>query len=135
MEAARTALTQLKANPNDQVALHDYNFAVARMVGIIKANKLDPWTKPLSVPTANGTLLLTHKRDPRPMWNPALYDFTPADQFTIGGDYVKEHVTRPGIGAPVVAVGKQPNKEWRTNYLTKRVYYGVTAVARFQRDS
>jgi len=134
MEAARTALTKLKANPNDPVALHDYNFAVARMVGIIKANKLDPWTKPLSVPTANGTLLLTHKRDPRPMWNPALYDFTPADQFTIGGDYVKEHVTRPGIGAPVVAVGKQPNKEWRTNYLTKRVYYGVTAVARFQRD-
>jgi pimeloyl-ACP methyl ester carboxylesterase len=134
MEAARTALTQLKANPNDQVALHDYNFAVARMVGIIKANKLDPWTKPLEVPVANGKLLLTHKRDPRPMWNPALYNFTPADEFTIGGDYVKEHVTRPGIGAPVVAVGKEPNKEWRTNYLTKRLFYGVTAVARFQGD-
>jgi pimeloyl-ACP methyl ester carboxylesterase len=132
MEAARTALTQLKANPNDQVALHDYNFAVARMVGIIKANKLDPWTKPLEVPVANGKLLLTHKRDPRPMWNPALYNFTPADEFTIGGDYVKEHVTRPGIGAPVVAVGKEPNKEWRTNYLTKCLFYGVTAVARFQ---
>lgn len=134
MEAARTALIQLKANPNDQVALHDYNFAVARMVGIIKANKLDPWTKPLEVPVANGKLLLTHKRDPRPMWNPALYNFTPADEFTIGGDYVKEHVTRPGIGAPVVAVGKEPNKEWRTNYLTKRLFYGVTAVARFQGD-
>ena len=132
MEAARAALAQLKANPNDPVALHDYNFAVARMVGIIKANKLDPWTKPLEVPTSNGTLLLTNKRDPRPMWNPALYNFTPADEFTIGGTYVKEHVTRPGIGAPVVAVGKKPNKDWRTNYLMKRIYYGVTAVARFQ---
>lgn len=132
MEAARTALTLLKDSPNDPLALHDYNFAVARMVGIIKARKLDPWTKPLEVPTSSGTLLLTNKRDPRPMWNPVLYDFTPADQFTIGGDYVKEHVTRPGIGAPVVAAGRQPNKEWRTNYLTKKVYYGVTAVARFQ---
>ena len=132
MEAARTALAQLKANPKDPVALHDYNFAVARMVGIIKANKLDPWTKPLKVPTSNGSLLLTNKRDPRPMWNPALYNFTPADEFTIGGAYVKEHVTRPGIGAPVVAVGKKPNKDWRTNYLMKRIYYGVTAVARFQ---
>jgi pimeloyl-ACP methyl ester carboxylesterase len=132
MEAARTALTLLKANPNDPVALHDYNFAVSRMVGIIKARKLDPWTKPLEVPTGSGTLLLTNKRDPRPMWNPALYDFTPADEFTIGGDYVKEHVTRPGIGAPVVAVGKKLNTEWRSNYLTKRIYYGVTAVARFQ---
>ena len=132
MEAARTALSQLKANPNDPVALHDYNFAVSRMVGIIKARRIDPWTKPLEVPVGNGTLLLTNKRDPRPMWNPSLYDFTPADEFTIGGTYVKEHVTRPGIGAPVVAVGKQLNKEWRTNYLTKRIYYGVTAVARFQ---
>jgi pimeloyl-ACP methyl ester carboxylesterase len=132
MEAARAALAQLKANPNDPVALHDYNFAVARMVGIIKANKLDPWTKPLEVPTSNGTLLLTNKRDPRPMWNPALYNFTSADEFTIGGAYVKEHVTRPGIGAPVVAVGKQLNTEWRTNYLMKRIYYGVTAVVRFQ---
>ena len=132
MEAARTALSQLKANPADPVALHDYNFAVSRMVGIIKARKLDPWTKPLEVPVGNGTLLLTNKRDPRPMWNPALYNFTPADEFTIGGAYVKEHVTRPGIGAPVVAVGKQLNTEWRTNYLTKKIFYGVTAVVRFQ---
>jgi pimeloyl-ACP methyl ester carboxylesterase len=132
IQAAQAALTQLKVKPNDAVALHDYNFAVARIIGIIRASKLDPWSKPIPVPTSHGTYLLTNKRDPRPMWNPALYNFTPADEFTIGGSYVKEHVTRPGIGAPVVAVGKEPNKEWRTNYLTKKIYYGVTAVARFQ---
>ena len=132
IQAAQTALAQLKVNPNDAVALHDYNFAVARIIGIIRASKLDPWSKPISVPSSNGTYLLTNKRDPRPMWNPTLYNFTPADEFTIGGSYVKEHVTRPGIGAPVVAAGKEPNKEWRTNYLTKKIYYGVTAVARFQ---
>jgi len=134
MQAAQTALIQLKAKPNDAAALHDYNFAVSRIVGIINSSKLDPWSKPLMVPVGKTSYLLTHKRDPRPMWNPALYNFTPSDQFMIGGDYVKEHVTRPGLGAPVVAVGKQPNKEWRTNYLTKKVYYGVTAVVRFQGD-
>jgi hypothetical protein len=51
------------------------------------------------------------------MWNPALYTFTPADQFMIGGKYVEQHVSRPGIGAPVVAVGKDDNKDWRTNYI------------------
>lgn len=132
MQAAQTALTELKADPNNAAALHDYNFAVSRMVGIISSSHLDPWSKPLIVPVGNASYVLTHKPDPRPMWNPALYNFTPSDQFTIGGDYVKDHVKRPGIGAPVVAVGKQLNKEWRTNYLTKKVYYGVTAVVRFQ---
>ena len=133
IQASQEALTLLKQNPGDASALHDYNFAVARMVGIIRANKLDPWTHPLSVPSpSGGVYLLEHKPDPRPMWNPALYTFTPADEFMIGGKYVEEHVSRSGIGAPVVAVGKGDNKEWRTNYFTKKVYYGVTAVARFQ---
>ena len=133
IQASQEALSLLKANPQDPVALHDYNFAVSRIVGIIRASKLDPWTHPLTVPSpSGGTYLLEHKPDPRPMWNPALYTFTPADEFIIGGKYVEEHVSRPGIGAPVVAVGKGDNKEWRTNYFTKKVYYGVTAVARFQ---
>ncbi len=133
IQASQEALAVLKLNPSDASALHDYNFAVSRIIGIIHANKLDPWTHPLLVPSpSGGTYFLEHKPDPRPMWNPALYTFTPADQFMIGGKYVEEHVSRPGIGAPVVAVGKGVNKEWRKNYFTKRVYYGVTAVARFE---
>ena len=132
IQAAQAALIQLRANPGDSDALHDYNFAVARMVGIISGSGIDIWSKPLGVTVGGTNYLLTHKPDPRPMWNPALYTFTPADQFTIGGDYVKEHVTRPGFGAPVVAVGRGVNKDWRTNYLTRKLFYGVTAVARFQ---
>lgn len=133
IQASQEALSQLKANPQDSVALHDYNFAVSRIVGIIRASKLDPWTHPLSVPSpSGGVYLLEHKPDSRPQWNPALYTFTPADEFMIGGKYVEEHVSRYGIGAPVVAVGKGDNKDWRKNYFTKKVYYGVTAVARFQ---
>jgi len=133
IQASQEALAILKQNPKDASALHDYNFAVSRIIGIIRVNKLDPWTHPLTVPSPSGGIyLLEHRPDPRPMWNPALYTFTPADEFMIGGKYVEEHVSRPGMGAPVVAVGKEDNKEWRSNYFTKKVYYGVTAVARFQ---
>jgi pimeloyl-ACP methyl ester carboxylesterase len=132
MRAAQAALSQLRAHPQNVVALQDYNFATARILGIIKQAKLDPWSTPLTVPTSEGPMLLSHKPDPRPQWNPALYTFAPADQFDIDGTYVKEHATRPGIGAPIVAVGKGLNTQWRTNYFFKKVYYGVTAVVAFK---
>ena len=132
IQASQEALALLKKDSGNAAALHDYNFAVARIVGIIRDTELDPWTHPLTVPSpSGGTYLLEHKPDPRPMWNPNLYNFTPADQFMIGGKYVEEHASRVGIGAPVVAIGKGDNKDWRKNYFTKKVYYGVTAVARF----
>lgn len=132
MQAAQTALTQLKASPGDAIALQDYNFATARILGIIKQSRIDPWNKPLIVPTSDGPMVLTHKPDPRPQWNPNLYTFTPADQFKIDGLYVKQHATRAGIGAPIVAIGKKLNADWRANYFMKKVYYGVTAVISFR---
>src|SRR4029077_8938885 len=65
-------------------------------------------------------------------WNPALYAFTPADQFDVHGTYVTERTTRAGLGAPVVAVGREVNKDARINFSVPRVYYGVTAIARFE---
>ncbi len=130
--AAQTALDQLKVTPQDPVALHDYNFAVARILGIIKQANLDPWSKPLMVPVQGGSMLLTHKPDPRPQWDPRLYTFTPADQFVIDGTYVKEHATRPGLGAPIVAIGKGVNANWQSSYSFKKTYYGVTAVVSFK---
>ena len=41
----------------------------------------------------------------------AAAEFTPADEFDVGGKYVTERITRYGIGAPIVAVSAQ----WR-NY-------------------
>ena len=61
----------------------------------------------------HGEYVLTHKPDPRPEWNPALYDFTPADQFDVGGKYVTERTTRDGIDAPIVAVEWEASKERR----------------------
>ena len=116
MSAAETALDQLKRNPNDNTARNTYNFAVGRIIATIRDTKLDPWTQPLRVPANGGEFVLTHRPDPRPQWNPALYDFTPADQFDVRGTYVTERTTRDGIGAPVVAVGREANKEARANF-------------------
>jgi pimeloyl-ACP methyl ester carboxylesterase len=132
MSAAEAALRQLDRSPNDQAARNAYNFGVGRIIATIRDAKLDPWTQPLRVPASGGEFILTHKPDPRPQWNPALYDFTPADQFDVHGTYVTERTTRDGIGAPVVAVGREVNKNARANFSMERVYYGVTAIARFE---
>jgi pimeloyl-ACP methyl ester carboxylesterase len=132
MTAAETASRQLQRNPQDEPARHAYNFAVGRIIGTIRDAKLDPWTQPLRVPASGGEFLLTHKPDPRPQWNPALYTFTPADQFDIHGTYVTERTTRNGLGAPIVAVGREINKDARADFSFSRIYYGVTAIARFE---
>jgi pimeloyl-ACP methyl ester carboxylesterase len=132
LTAAETASHQLQRNPRDKRAQHEYNFAVARIVATIREAKLDPWTQPLRVPANGGEFVLTHRPDPRPQWNPALYDFVPADQFDVHGTYVAERTTRGGLGAPVVAIGREMNKEARVNFSVPRTYYGVTAVARFE---
>jgi hypothetical protein len=132
MSAAEAALRQLDRSPSDQAARNTYNFAVGRIIATIRDAKLDPWTQPLRVPASGGDFVLTHRPDPRPQWNPALYDFTPADQFDVHGTYVTERTTRDGIGAPIVAVGREVNKEARANFSMNRVYYGVTAIARFE---
>ena len=132
MSAAETALRQFERNPRDENARNDYNFAVARIIAVIGDQKLNPWTQPLRIPASSGDFVLTHKPDPRPLWNPALYRFTPADQFDVHGIYVTERTTRDGIGAPLVAVGREANQDARANFSLPRTYYGVTAIARFE---
>src|ERR1700730_19141642 len=132
MTAAETASRQLQRNPQHEPAQQAYNFAVGRIIGTIRDAKLDPWSQPLRVPASSGEFVLTHKPDPRPQWNPALYTFTPADQFDIHGTYVTEHTTRSGLGAPLVAVGREIDKDARANFSLSRIYYGVTAIARFE---
>ena len=130
--AAKASWEQLRQNPNDALAQRDYNFALGRVFATIRDAKLDPWTKPVVVPGENGEFVLTHKPDPRPQWNPALYEFTPADQFDIKGKYVSRRTTRDGVGAPLVAIGREVRKEARAEFALPRVYYGVTALANFE---
>ncbi len=132
LSAAQTAARELDRNPSDTAARDDYNFAVARVLGTIKQAKLDPWTRPLRVPASGGGFLLAAKRDPRPQWNPSLYTFVPADQFDVKGKYVAERSVKVGIGAPLVAIGRDKNRNMKENFGLPRTFYGVTAVLRFE---
>lgn len=129
---AEESSRKMARNPADTDARDAYNFALARIFGTIRKSKLDPWTQPLRIPSEGGDYLLTRKPDKRESWNPTLYDFTPADQFDIHGTYMTERPIREGIGAPLVAVGKEMNKNAEKDFSIPRVYYGVTAVVRFE---
>jgi len=129
--AARDSLRQLDRNPANAEARRDYNFAVARIFTVVRNAKLDPWTQPVRV-GANGEFTLTWKRDPRPEWNLALYDLIPADELDFKGTYVKDHVTKEGIGAPLVAKRELTAQQASAFFCPPYIYYSVTATAQFE---
>jgi pimeloyl-ACP methyl ester carboxylesterase/predicted GNAT family acetyltransferase len=129
--AARDSLRQLDRNPSNAQARRAYNFAVARIFTVVRDAKLDPWTKPMRV-GANGEFTLTWKRDPRPEWNLALYDLIPADELDFKGTYVKDHVTKEGIGAPLVAKRELTAQQASAMFCPPYIYYSVTATAQFE---
>src|SRR5438445_2121069 len=129
--AARDALRQLDRNPSDAEARRAYNFAVARIFTVVRDAKLDPWTQPMRV-GANGEFTLTWKHDPRPEWNLALYDLIPADELNFKGTYVKDHVTKEGIGAPLVAKRELTAQQASAFFTPPYIYYSVTATAQFE---
>jgi pimeloyl-ACP methyl ester carboxylesterase len=132
LQALQSASDELKRNPENPTAVRDYNFGVSRVFQIIHDTRLDPWTQPLRVPTTHGEFVLTSKPDPRPEWNPALYEFTPADEFDVGGKYVTERTTRNGIGAPIVAVEREASEARRQKLAPSRIFRTVTVIAQFQ---
>jgi len=129
--AARDALQQLDRNPANVEARRDYNFAVARIFTVVRDAKLDPWTQPTRV-GANGEFTLTWKRDPRPEWNLALYDLIPADQLDFKGTYVKDHVKKDGIGAPLIAERTLTAQQASQLFCPPHIFYSVTATAQFE---
>jgi pimeloyl-ACP methyl ester carboxylesterase len=132
LSGLQVASKELERHPNNAAAVRDYNFGISRIFQIIHDTKFDAWSEPVTVPRPDGEFVLTHKPDPRPEWNPALYDFTPADEFDVGGKYVTERTTRPGIGAPIVAVEREPEKNPRQAFAPSRIFYCVTVVAHFE---
>lgn len=132
LDALAAASSELRHRPANTEALRDYNFALSRVFEIIQEAKLDPWTPPLTVKGEHSEYVLSHRPDPRPEWNLERYDFTPADQFDVRGRYVAERITRPGIGAPIVAVEREINKNARRDFAPSRSFYSLTAVGHFK---
>jgi pimeloyl-ACP methyl ester carboxylesterase len=131
LTALQASSRELERDPTNSTAARDYNFGIARIFQIVHEAKLDPWSAPLTIPSPAGDFTLTHKPDLRPEWNPALYEFTPADEFDVGGKYVNERTTRFGIGAPIVAVEREP-KNRRADFAPSRIFYSVTVLAHFE---
>lgn len=135
LSSARTAYERLCQVPSDTQARDLYNYAVARSIEVIETARLNPWDRTLTVPAPDGNYSLSTVRHPGPDRNPADYELIPADSLTIGGVYLRERVTVQGVGAPVVAIGREEKKDFRQKFTSRRLYGGVTAIIRFQGHS
>jgi pimeloyl-ACP methyl ester carboxylesterase len=129
--SAHTASNRLRQNPDDTQARDLYNFAVARSIGVIQEAHLNPWDQALSVPTPEGVYSLTSVRHPKTDRDPAEYEIIPSDSLVIGGTYLERRVRIEGIGAPVVAIGREENKDFRKTFGARRLYGNATAIIRF----
>ncbi len=131
--AARDSLRELERNPSDKEARRCYNFAVGGIFSVVRTAKLKPWAQPVQF-GPNSELTLTGRKDPsKPeQQNPALYDLIPTEDLRYHGTYVKEDVTKDGIGAPLVAVRHLTPEQAAENSTPPTIYYGVTGVVEFE---
>ena len=132
LSGVESATSELRKDPNDRVALHDYDFALSRVFSVIHDAHLDPWTRPLHIPAPNGgQYLLTHRAIANRLWRPQDYELIPADELDVRGTFVVPRVIREGAGAALVAVRSEQAPQVPLRFAPPRVYTAVTAVARF----
>ena len=131
ISAARESIRELDRQPANLDTRRAYNFAVARIFAVVRNAKLDPWSQAIPV-GADKQLALVGKKNSRPEQNPSLYDLIPTDELSYQGSYVKDHATKDGIGAPLVAVRHLTKEEAAAVFAPPVIYYGVTGVAEFE---
>ena len=129
--AAKVSYGVLERRPRDESARDIYNFAVARTVQDIERANLQPWRHPTSVATDNGNYLLTSAKPVDVEHDPSRYDLLPTDTLQIRGRFFKTRTATGGIGAPLVAVGRTEDPQFRQHYKLRRIYAPVTAVIKF----
>ncbi len=134
LDAANAARLRLSSDPKNVLAQSDYNFAVARIVEIVSDRRLKPWEARLICPSATGEpwKLGLAPPDPRPQFHPSKLEFASTDRLSFSGKLVGERSAMTGLGAPVVAIGKELDP-MRTNAFgqTNDMFYGLTASIRF----
>jgi pimeloyl-ACP methyl ester carboxylesterase len=133
LDAASEAAGQLRANPSNDQARQDYNFAVGRIYEEMHDAHLNPWAKAVSISGANGEWRLIGRKVQRPEQNPGLFRVLPADRYTFTGLYVNKRETKAGLGAPLVASGTGRDFTKMDRFVQgKHIYYGVTGLIRFE---
>ena len=132
LSAARVSYAALQQRPDDNCARSIYNFAVARTVEDIERANLEPWRRSTTVVVHDGSYTLA---SPRPMdrdHDPSRYELIPADTLTISGKFLRTRATVAGIGAPLVAAGRQANPNSASRFTLARIYAPVTALLEFR---
>jgi pimeloyl-ACP methyl ester carboxylesterase len=134
LTATSTASQELLRDPKNEAARDAYNFALARVFTKIREHKLSPWGQPLSVSSETGSWELTGSTK---LISPDLLrqvEFIPADQMELGGTYTSERLTKPGLGAPLIATLMDGGALLKKDPFAagKHIYYGITAIARFE---
>lgn len=131
LASAQLAFDQLRRRPANKRARDVYNFSVARSIDVIESAGLNPWDRLLTVPAPTGQYSLTTIRHAGPDRNPADYQLIPADSVVIGGTYFARRIVLEGVGAPVVAIGREEKKDFRKTFTSRRLYGSATAIVRF----
>jgi len=129
--AAKISYGPLERQPKDETARSIYNFAVARVVQDVDRTDLEPWRHPVTVVTDEGRYTLVSPKPVDAEHDPSRYDLFPTDTLKIGGKFFQTYSTVSGVGAPLVAVGREENPQFRQQYKLRRVYAPVTAVIQF----
>jgi pimeloyl-ACP methyl ester carboxylesterase len=129
LTAAKIAADALDRSTNAQEL---YNFAVARSIENLQRAQLEPWRRPINVSGPGEQYVLTTPRPIDAQHDPSKYDLFPTDALRLGGKFFKTRSSLEGIGAPLVAVERGENVQFRQRYELARVYAPVTAVVKFQ---
>lgn len=135
LDAADEARRRLARDPRNTLWQSDYNFAVARVMDILYAQKLQPWDKAIVAPSASGTpwrLTLTPPSKEK-RFHPSLFEFRPSDRYDFRGKGVGERVLKEGLGAPLVVAGREMDYVKLDKFAQgKNVYYSFTALVNFR---
>ena len=104
---------------------------------IIENENLTPWDAPVVCDSGEASpwSLSLKSLSPHPDHSPSKFQLLPADRFDFRGKLVGEHVLKEGLGAPLIAVRKNVNFKKVDKYDAEgeRLFYGLTAVIRFQK--
>jgi pimeloyl-ACP methyl ester carboxylesterase len=131
LSAAKLSLQVLQRRPNDSLAQSIYNFAVARAVENVERAKVQPWRHKIEIVNVGSKYTLATPKSIDSQHDPSRYDLFPADSLKIRGEFFKTRSSVNGIGAPLVAIARSENPQFRQEYRLPRVYAPVTAVIRF----
>jgi pimeloyl-ACP methyl ester carboxylesterase len=129
--AAKLSLNVLEQQPDNLSARNLYNFSVARVVQNIERANIQPWQRKIDIVSNQQSYTLTTPKPIDSEHDPSRYDLFPVDSLKIGGQFFKTHSFVKGIGAPLVAVGREENPQFRQQYKLRRVYAPATAVIQF----